>query len=505
MATVSGFPVLNADEAAGLIDDGSLVGFSGFTPAGAAKAVPLALASRAERLHSDGLPYQLRVLTGASTGEDLDEALARAEAIAWRAPYQSSATLRKQVNAGRAQFVDMHLSTVPSMVAAGHFGRLDWAVIEATDVTADGRVYLTTSIGGSPTFLKYADRVILEVNRRPPPRLSQMADIVVLPPPHQRQPLPISDPLDKIGFPYASVDPSKIVGVVETDLTDRVPAFSPPDAISRKIAEHVVRFLIDEMRAGRVPEGFLPLQAGVGNVANAVMEGLGREPAIPPFAMYSEVFQDSLLDLMNQGKLTGISTTSLTLSDSVMADFFTNLDDYVKRVVLRPQELSNNPEVIRRLGVIALNTALEVDIYGHVNSTHVCGTKIINGIGGSGDFARNAAVPIFMCPSIVKGGKISSIVPMASHIDHSEHSTRVIVTEQGLADLRGLSAEDRAKTIIDQCAHPAFRDYLHRYRELATVGHICHDLDRCFELHRNLLQHGAMLPDLDLSGLTPED
>ena len=118
---------------------------------------------------------------------------------------------------------------------------------------------------------------------------------------------------------------------------------------------------------------------------------------------------------------------------------FGNLERYKDKLVLRPQEISNHPEVVRRLGIIGINTALEFDIYGNVNSTHVGGTKMMNGIGGSGDFARNAHLAIFVTKSIAKGGNISSVVPMVSHVDHTEHDVDILVTEQGLADLRGLA------------------------------------------------------------------
>jgi len=103
-----------------------------------------------------------------------------------------------------------------------------------------------------------------------------------------------------------------------------------------------------------------------------------------------------------------------------------------------------------------------------------------------------------MCPSVAKGGRISTIVPMVTHVDHNEHSVQVIVTEQGLADLRGLGPMERANKIIDNCAHPAYRDYLHRYLHEARPGHIRHDLDKCFELHRNLQQNGCMLPGVEV-------
>ncbi len=484
-----------------MIPNGATIGFSGFTPAGAAKAVPLALAARAKKLHADGKPYQIRVLTGASTGKDLDETLAEADAISWRAPYQSSKRLRDQMNTGKARFVDMHLSHVPQTVAEGFFGKLDFAVVEATAVMDDGRVFLSSSIGASPTFLKYAEKVIIEVNTYHSPRVSEMADITILPLPPHRSPIPIFHPLDKIGFPYATVDPRKVVAVVEHHRPDDVAEFDPPDEVSNRIARNVVNFLLNEKKSGRIPREFLPLQSGVGNVANAVMAGLGENPDIPPFMMYSEVFQDSLVALMEKGKLVGASTTSLTLSPPKLKHLYDNIDFFGPKVVMRPQELSNNPGIVRRLGVITTNTAIEVDIYGHANSTHVCGTQMMNGIGGSGDFTRNAYLSIFMCPSIAKGGKISTIVPMCTHVDHNEHSVAIVITDQGVADLRGLSPTERATTLINNCAHPLYRDYLHRYVESCGKGHIAHDLARCFEMHLNLQRTGSMLPDLDLRSL----
>jgi propionyl-CoA:succinyl-CoA transferase len=491
------FPVLTADAAAAFIGHGQTVGFSGFTPAGAAKLVPRAIAAHARDEHRAGRPFTIRVMTGASTG-DLDDELADAEAISWRAPYQSSAKLRSQINSGAVEFIDMHLSHVPQALLFGFFGEIDVAVVEATGVTADGRIFLTTSVGLSPTLLHSAKKIIVEVNHRHSPRLREITDIALLPPPPHRLPIPILDPLAKIGVPYVQVEAAKIVGVVEHSAPDGVHPFAPTDVASQRIADQVVHFLAEELRVGRIPPEFLPLQAGVGNVSNAVMAQLGAHPDIPDFVMFTEVFQDSLVNLMETGRLLGASSTALTLTEPLIQRVYDNFDFYASRVVLRPQELSNNPGVIRRFGVITINTALEIDIYGHANSTHIAGMNMVNGIGGSGDFTRNSYLSLFMCPSVAKAGRISAIVPMASHVDHNEHSVQVVVTDQGLADLRGLGPAERARRIIDNCAHPGYRPYLHRYLERSRVGHIRHDLTRCFELHRNLLDTGQMLPELDL-------
>jgi succinate CoA transferase len=497
------YPTLTAEEAADLIEHGAMVGVGGFTPAGSPKAVTRALARRARALHGAGEPFQIRLLSGASTGAACDDVLAEAEAIAWRAPYMTSAPLRRQANAGRLDFVDLHLSHVAQAVQAGFLGRLDVAIVEVTEVTPDGRVYLTTGIGNAPAFLKCAGRVILERNAYHSPRLREMADILVLPPPPFRRALPVHDPLDRIGRCWAEVDPKKVVGVVETDEPDGGRGFTPPDRVSRAIAGHVTRFFLDEIARGRIPPEFLPLQSGVGNVCNAVLRGLAECDDFPRFKVFTEVLQDAMLDLLAAGSILGASTCSLTLSDEKLRFLYEHFDDFARRIVLRPQEISNHPALARRLGVIATNTAIEVDIYGHANSTHFFGTQIMNGLGGSGDFERNAYLSILMCPSVAKGGRISTIVPMCSHVDHSEHSVQVVVTEQGLADLRGLPPVARARAIIEHCAHPAYRDYLRHYLESAPPGHLRHDLRRCFELYTNYLERGAMLPDLDFDQFGP--
>jgi len=495
----SHFPIITAEEAAAMIPHGSTVGFSGFTPAGAAKAVPRAIAERGKAVKELGHPLRLNILTGASTGAAFDEALADADVIAWRAPYQSSKTLRKRINDQEAKFVDLHLSHVPQMVEFGFFGNIDFAVVEAVDVTDDGRVYLSTSVGASPSYLRHADKVIIELNHHHSARLAEVHDISILPPPPHRSPIPIHEPMSKMGTPYAVVDPKKIVGIVETNEKDGVAPFTDADAVSQSIADHVVKFLLEELKAGRIPPEFLPLQSGVGNVANAVMDGLGQNPDIPPFMMYSEVYQDALVDLMENGQLTGASATSLTLSDDQLARIYDNMDFFARKIVLRPQELSNNPGVVRRLGVIAINTILEMDVYGNANSTHVCGTQLMNGVGGSGDFVRNAYLSILVAPSVAKGGKISAVVPMATHVDHNEHSVQVLVTEHGLADLRGHGPMERAKLIIDNCAHPDYRDYLHHYIDSAPMGHLRHDLSRCYDLHRAFMETGNMMDAVNAS------
>ena len=195
---------------------------------------------------------------------------------------------------------------------------------------------------------------------------------------------------------------------------------------------------------------------------------------------------------MKKGKCTFASTCSMTFSDNTEESLFADLKYFHDKILMRPAEISNNPEVIRRLGVIAMNTALEADIFGSVNSTHVLGTKMMNGIGGSGDFTRNAYISIFSCPSVSKGGLISNIVPMVAHPDHSEHSVDILVTDQGIADLRRKDPVERAYEIINNCAHPIYRPLLLDYLKLGKGGQTPVTLQAAFEFHCAFNEHGDM-------------
>jgi len=483
---------LTAEEAAALINHGDTIGFSGFTPAGAAKAIPRALAARAKVEHAAGRPLQVGVVTGASTGQSLDGELALADAISWRTPYQSNKDLRKGINEGRIRFFDMHLSSAPQAVRYGFLGKFQWAIVEACDVTAEGEIILTTSVGASPTFCQVADRILIELNRFHPAALRGFHDIYEPANPPHRKPIPIEHPSDRIGTVSVKVDPKKIVGIVETNLPDEVGAFSPSDPVTDKIGLNVAEFLASEIKLGRIPREFLPIQSGVGNIANAVLGALGDHPGIPAFEMYTEVIQDSVIALMRKGKVKFATGTSITVCAEVLQSMYEDLEFFRSKLLLRPQEITNNPEMVRRLGIITINTALEVDLFGNVNSTHVLGKSLMNGIGGSGDFTRNGYISIFTCPSTAKGDKISTLVPVVSHMDHSEHSVQVVITEQGVADLRGRSPAERARLIVDNCAHPEYRAQLHAYFDHFKGGHTPHTLSAAYGMHEQFMKTGDM-------------
>jgi len=489
----SALTTLTAEEAAALIQDGETLSFSGFTCAGTPKAIPLALSKRAAAEHQAGRPFQVGIITGASTSDMLDGALARANAILFRTPYQSDVSLRKLINTGGTHFFDMHLSALPQAVRYGFLGPIHWAVLEAGDVTPDGGIILTAAAGAALTYARSAKRILIEWNKfNYPTTLRGMHDLYEpADPPHRRE-IPIYSPSDRIGSPVIVVDPRKIVGVVETNIEDEFPGFSEPDEITKKIGENVAEFLAAEMHAGRVPKSFLPIQSGVGDTANAILGALGGHPDIPPFQMYTEVLQDSVVGLMRRERVTFASTCSLTLSTAAMREVYEDVPWFRERLVMRPQELTNHPEVIRRLGLVSINTAIEVDMQGNVNSTHVMGKQLMNGIGGSGDFTRNAYISIFTCPSTAKKGKISTIVPHVAHVDQCEHSVQVVVTEHGVADLRKKDPQQRAEEIIGKCADPSFRDELRAYCSHTHDGHAPFAPAAAFAMHQQFMDTGDM-------------
>ena len=482
--------IISAEEAANLIKDKMVVATSGFTPAGYPKAVPLALAKRVKKSKEK---LRISLLTGASVGEELDGALTEAGIIVRRYPYQTNKLLRNNINSGKIAYADIHLSHFAQQVRYGFFGEIDLAIIEAIAINEEGNIIPSTSIGVSPTFIDRAQSIIVEINNSQPLELEGIHDIYQPKDPPYRYPIPLLKPEDRIGTPYILTDSSKIEAVVITDIKDKTNPLAPIDENSKKIAGYIVDFLKNEVKSKRLPQNLLPLQSGVGSVANAVLTGLVDSP-FEDLNFYSEVIQDSVLDLIDANKIRTASGTSLTLSEEGQQRFYSNLDRYKKKIILRPQEISNNPEIIRRIGSIAINTAIEMDIYGNVNSTHIMGTKMMNGIGGSGDFTRNAYISIFVTPSIAKNGDISCVVPMISHVDHTEHDVQVIVTEQGLADLRGLSPRERAETIIDNCAHPEYKPKLKDYyqRALEKGGHTPHLIEEALSWHKRFLETGCM-------------
>lgn len=480
--------IITPEQAAEMIESNSIIGVSGFTPSGYPKAIPLALS---KCVGKNGIT----IITGASVGPEIDQRLVESGVMKRRIPYQTNKVLRNGINNGTVEYIDQHLSHTAQQVRNQFLGKMNYAIIEACSITESGGIVPTSSVGNSPTFIQEAEKVFIEINTKQPVELEGMHDIYIPLDPPMRKAIPLNSSAERIGIPFIKCDSSKIAGIVFTDIDDKVRPLGDIDYSSKRMARNLIDFLRKEVVEERLPKNLLPLQSGVGSVANAVLAGL-LNSEFENLEFYSEVIQDSVFDLLDSGKMKICSATSITPSEQGLRQFRKNIEQYRKKIILRPQEISNNPEVIRRLGIISMNTAIEADIYGNVNSTHIMGTKMMNGIGGSGDFTRNAYLSIFFTPSITKDGDISCIVPFVSHVDHTDHDVSILITEQGYADLRNKSPKERALEIIKNCVHPYYKDFLFDYFDQACKAcnnsQTPHLLEKSLSWHQNFLKTGTM-------------
>jgi succinyl-CoA:acetate CoA-transferase len=476
---------MTAEEAALLFRDGMLVATSGSTM-GYPKATFLALSERIKK--QGGIKIDL-LCTGPLSSE-IEDVLVDAGGIRTRIGVVGSEKLRAAINRGEVRFIEGRGAQLPLQVKRGWFGPVDMVVLEAVGLTSEGNVIPATAVYDSPEWLDVASQVIVEINLNRPMALEGLHDV------YQKgaDPIPVvGNPLKRIGVPYFSVDPSKIKAIVLSDRSDRPSGEAKPDRMGHLIGRHIVDFFHMEVAAGRLSEPLPPIELGIGDLAGNVMRKIGMSD-FNHFRFQTPVVTDPVLEIVDAGKVDWVSGTALRLSPEAWERFQADLDRYKSCMVLRPVTICNSPEIIQRLGVIAINGCLEMDLQGQVNSSHVLGSKILTGIAGSYDYSRNGLYSIFVGPSTAKGGKISAIVPMVSHVDHTEHDVDILVTEQGLADLRGLDPSERAEMIIRQCAHPDYREMLSDYlaRAKKESGHIPVCLEESNSFHLRLKRFGSM-------------
>jgi succinyl-CoA:acetate CoA-transferase len=449
---------------------------SGFGSVGDPKAIPLALASSSRDL-------SLTLVASGKVGDRIDVDLVGSGQVERRFSYQSSRVAREKTDAREIAFSDRNASSIGDEVQYGDLVDPDVAVVEAVAVGEDWFVP-STSLGQVPAFVEAADTLFVELNRHQPLELQAIHDVYRPDAPPDRGPIPLSDPGGRIGVGRVEFDPEKLAGVVETDLADSTYTFRDPTDDDLAIADNFGSFLRREMDRSPVFDDAVHLQFGVGSLGNALMGELkeldfgGRD-----VVYFGELIQDGLFDMLDAGRLESASATSLALTGEGQRRLFDDVERYAEDVVLRPADVSNHAGLIDRFGVVGVNSAIEVDVYGNVNSTHVRGERMINGVGGSADYNRNALVTVCALPSTLNDGAVSRIVPQTFHVDHTEHDVDVFVTEQGVADVRGLSPVERAERIVERCAHPEYapelRSYLDDVRE--REYHIPQDVDRAAE------------------------
>ena len=499
--------IMHAEKTIPLFRNGMYLGFSGFAE-GHPKTVPAMLADHVE---NNGLMGQLRfsVFTGASIGIDVDDRWAELGMLDRRWPHQQGYAIQKAINSGEVDYGDRYLSMFAQDFGHGFYtleneGRIDIGIIEASCITEDGGIVPTLAVGIVAEIVQRAEKIIIEINTTIP-SLEGLHDCVGVDAPPNKKVFNILRVNDRIGTTSIPCDPRKIAAIIESRKDPVGRYFGPFDEKSGHLANHIIEFLKFEVKQGRLPKNLLPLQSGVGTIANAVVGGLLASP-FSNLNVWTEVLQDNLLDLIDAGKLDFVSTASFALSEAGLKRLFANWGEYSRKIMLRPIHISNHAEPIRRLCLIAMNTPVEFDIYGHVNSSIVNGSRIVNGVGGSGDFMRNAYLSIMHTPSTRSSKSdpngISCVVPMVTHVDHTEHDMDILVTEQGLADLRGLAPRQRAKKIIAKCAHPDYRPILQDYFDRALneclasgSAHQPHMLHKAFNMHRNLAEKGTMKVD----------
>lgn len=480
--------IASPQEAAQLVKDGMTVAVSGFTPAGYPKVIPAELVKR----RYDGEKLQINLISGANVGPEIDGVMSGAGLIKRRAPLQGNQAMSKLINQGIINYIEIPLNKMPKTVRNGILGKIDIAVIEAIAVTKEGYIIPSASVGMSPTFAAEAEALIVELNLAQPIELQGIHDIYLPSLPPSKKPIPLTYANQKIGEPFIRVNPEKIKCIVESSIPDQAAVFAEDDMITRKIAANLLNFLELELASKRLPK-LLPFQSGLGNLANSLVRAF-KESKFDQLEFYCGVLQEANLELIAQGKVRAASGGAFTPSAKTLQLLRQDQGGMKRVMVLRPTDISNNAEIIDRLGLIALNNAIEVDIYGNANTSHIMGSKVVNGIGGGGAFAQNAFLSIMLLPSTTKGGKISTVVPMVSHTDISEHDIDVIITENGVADLRGKDPLERADCIISDCANQVYQDQLRHYlqKSIKAGGHQPQLLKDAFLWHLQLEKTGTM-------------
>lgn len=472
--------VMSAVEAASKIKSNMVVATSGFGT-GYPKAIPTALA---ESKHAKDLVY----INGAARGEKHIGAMSGAGILKRGYGFQADSTMRTAINNGEIYYTDIHLGLFVDKIRHGDFGHIDVAVIECSSIKEDGSLVPTMSAGITEVIAELADTILIEINEDLPIEIEGFHDYGV------PEGAIIKSPSQRLGVPFIKIDADKIAGIVFTNEPDTDLSYPESTELYDRLSANVLDVLKREIENGGIPEQFT-FQSGMGIVANLVLVGLVSQ-GLKGLKMYTEVVSDQALFAVREGIISEVTTTTLDITPIGFEDLYNNLSFFKEHIVLRPLNITNGAAKILAQELVSINTAWEADIYGNINSTHAMGVRLVNALGGSNDFARNAKLAIFTSPSTTKSDTISRIVPMVPHVDNSEHDVDILVTECGYADLRGLAPKERVAEIIENCAHPDYRqqlwDYYNGALDICGPVQTPHNLKKCFDWYQRYLETGTM-------------
>lgn len=473
--------LMSPDEAASFIENGSVIGIGGYTSAGYPKKIVRALAKRKEVGNTD---FQIEVVTGANVSP-IDRILSENNLVTKRSPMIQGKKMSSMVNANLVDYCEQQMNKMPRLLSTGAFGHIKTAIVEAIGITKEGYIIPSSSIGMVPNLIDAAEKVFIEVNTKQPYNLSKFHDIYR---PKKGKIIPLEQVTQKIGKPYLEVDKNKILGIVYSDEMDEINPAGKSTTTNRKIAENLLNFL--ELEYKHCGFKLPPIQTGFGNLATDVVASFA-ESNFKDLEFVCGILQEANIELLINGKAIGASCGSIHMTDKVIRAVESGVLDNI--LILRNGEITNNAEIIGRFAPITLNSGIELDIYGNLNSSHISGNRIVNGLGGGANFAENAGLSIVILASTGKDGNISNIVPMVSHQDIMEHDVDVIVTENGVADLRGKSDRHRALDIINNCTDLYKKDLMNYFRNAEKKGgHHPIDFETCFSFHKNFQENGTM-------------
>jgi acyl-CoA hydrolase len=462
------------------------VAMSGYSGAGYPKAVVESLRER----KIAGEDFGINLTTGANVPW-VDERLGSVGLLKKRVPMVAHKVLGTLVNKGEVHYVEQQMNRMPRLLRRNAFGPIDLLVVEALGFDAQGNLIPTNSIGMLDYLMQAADKIIIEINRAQHERLASLHDIYITQAPPFTQPIPLVKPNQRIGKRGIPFDHRKIVAIVETDIPEISTQVYKATQVSSTIAQNLFNFLEVEYKDLK---GFLPpVQTGFGTISDSITTGF-QNTNFKDIQFFCGGVGESAMTLLESGKALSLSTGGLGMNEKVASilSSFAHLED---SLVIRNGSVTNSSEIINRLSLIALNTGIEIDIYGNVNSSHITGSRVVNGIGGGANFAQNSGLSVVLIPSLSKGGAISNIMPMVSHQDINEHDVDVVITENGVADVRGLDDVQRAEKIISSCASLEYKESLSLYLQRAikiSGGHHPQIPLEAFGWYKRLKETGTM-------------